>query len=243
MLVFKPLIGMMHIIYCWIRTEISQLFHVYCFPKFCIVSKVILFIQNNVFADFSIFMQFWCSSFQTVYRIDTYDIPLESYWLGAPFSCTTCFQILCGLRADLKIHDSAFSNFSVFVLFFVSYFWTTCRNVPNDIALERYWLGAPFSCWRFFQILYVLSLIFVIRKSGDNADTRIFLKLAHQDWFRCGIVVCWSINRVIWLLIVCGVGQFTQSEAIWMISMPMISAHKNRVRELLEYGSELLDIS
>jgi hypothetical protein len=37
MLIFIPLIGLMHTIYRWIRTEISQLFHVQCFPKFCTV--------------------------------------------------------------------------------------------------------------------------------------------------------------------------------------------------------------
>ncbi len=140
--------------------------------------KLILNIQNNVFADFPFFVQFWGFNFQTVYQIYAYDMALESCWLGANYSCRTFFQILYGLGADLKIRDSAFRFSLFFVLFFGAYFWTTCRNVPNDIVLKRYWLGATFSCWTFFEILNGLSLIFEIHKSGDNADTRTF-----WNWF------------------------------------------------------------
>jgi hypothetical protein len=73
--------------------------------------KIILNIQNNIFADFSNSVQFLRSNFQKVHRIDAYDMPLESCWLGATFSYRSFSPILYSLRADLKKkHDSTFRN-------------------------------------------------------------------------------------------------------------------------------------
>jgi hypothetical protein len=66
---------------------------------------------NYIFADFSIFVQFCGSRFQTICRIDTNDTPLESCWLGATVSYWTFFQITYSLRADLKILDSVSQTF------------------------------------------------------------------------------------------------------------------------------------
>ena len=48
------------------------------------------------------FWYYFRSSFLTVYRNEAYNIPLESYGLGATSPCWTLFEILCGLRAVSK---------------------------------------------------------------------------------------------------------------------------------------------
>jgi hypothetical protein len=78
----------------------------FCQILYCL--KVILNMQNNIFVDFTISVQFSRSNFQTVYRIDAYDMPMESCWLCPNFSCRTLFPILYILRVDSKIWDPFF---------------------------------------------------------------------------------------------------------------------------------------
>jgi hypothetical protein len=49
--------------------------------------KVILNMVNNDFADFLFCGYYFSCNFQTVYPIDANDMALESYRLGATFSC------------------------------------------------------------------------------------------------------------------------------------------------------------
>jgi hypothetical protein len=74
----------------------------------------------------------------------------------------------------------------------------------------------------------------------EITPTQQHFKIGSSRLIRCGVAVCWSINRVILVLTVRGVGRFTQPMVIQTISMHMISAQT--VCELLEYGSELPDI-
>jgi hypothetical protein len=71
-IVIASFIGFTQIIYHWKAYQILKLFYFSSFPKFC---------------TFSIFGHYFALHFQTVYPIDANDMALESYRLGATFSC------------------------------------------------------------------------------------------------------------------------------------------------------------
>jgi hypothetical protein len=154
--------------------------------------KIILNIQNNIFADFTNFVQFLRSNFQTVYWIDSYDMPLESYWLGATFIYIYFSPIIHSLRADLKKHDSTFLISYFYLLFLGIYFRTTCRNVPTEILLKRYWLSATFSFWIFYSELprgtmwtsgrYEVNCHFDQSEFQQNVVVRRILKWTSMRW-------------------------------------------------------------
>jgi hypothetical protein len=63
---------------------------------------------KKLFRGFSIFGHYFDWHFQSVYLIDANDMALESYRLGATFSCWSFLHISYHLRAVLNIVDSDF---------------------------------------------------------------------------------------------------------------------------------------
>ena len=116
--------------------------------------KIISNILNSVFVNFPLTVLFFGCHFQTARRNDACDIPLKRYKNCATFLYRKFSEIINGLRADLKILNSVFSDFSDFVQYFVSYFQTVRRIDACDIPLETYGNCATFSCRTFFQIHY-----------------------------------------------------------------------------------------
>jgi hypothetical protein len=74
-------------------------------------------------------------------------------------------KILCSLRPDLKILKSVFAKFSIFVLFWGSYFQTAYQIDAYDIPLKSYENCETFVYLPFSQILYSLGAELKIRKS------------------------------------------------------------------------------
>ena len=111
--------------------------------------KVILNIQNKIFRNFTIFVQFLRSNFQTVYRIDAYDMPLESCWLCATFSYRSFFQKNYSLRADLKKRDST-SEFLVFCTVFGDLFPNHLLKCFKWNCVEKILIRRNFFMLKFF---------------------------------------------------------------------------------------------
>jgi hypothetical protein len=133
---------------------------------FQIHDDLILFLNilNSIFANFTVFIQYFGRYFWTAYRIDAYNIPLKWYENCATF-CFRLFSQRCyGLGADLNLQNSVFTNLSNFVLFGLIFFETVCRIDPYDIPFENCENCAPFSCCKFFQIIYRFKLILNILK-------------------------------------------------------------------------------
>jgi hypothetical protein len=92
----------------------------------------------------------------------------------------------------LKKHDSTFRISCFYLLFFGIYFRTTCRNVPTEILLKRYWLGATFSCWIFYSELprgtmwtsgrYEVNCHFDQSEFQQNVVVRRILKWTSMRW-------------------------------------------------------------
>jgi hypothetical protein len=72
--------------------------------------------------EFIVFVKLFGRYFQTICRIEAYDVPLERYGNCASFSFRLFSEILNGLRADLNILKFVFVNFSVFVLYLCTIF-------------------------------------------------------------------------------------------------------------------------
>jgi hypothetical protein len=106
--VFISFIGMMHMIYSWIPKEIVKLIHFKYFSKNSGWYKSNFRYGKQLFNGFFIFGHYFAWHFQTVYPIDTNDMALETYRLGATFSCWSFLRISYHLRAILNIGDLDF---------------------------------------------------------------------------------------------------------------------------------------
>ena len=130
----------------------------------------------------SVFPVLFSLYFLTVYRNEAYNIPLESYLLGATSPCWTLFEIPLGLRAVSKILNRGITFFQIFCNFryyFRSSFWTVCRNEACNMPLESYRQGATFICRNGFEIPYSFKLILKIvwrTTSGSGRFSRNFYK-------------------------------------------------------------------
>ena len=65
--------------------------------------------------------------------------------------------------------------------------------------------------------------------------TLVRFEITSSRLIMCGMRACWSINRVISLLITRDASRFVQPGALPMISMRMISARKNRLPKVPEF--------
>ena len=65
--------------------------------------------------------------------------------------------------------------------------------------------------------------------------TLVRFAITSSRLIRCGMAACWSIRRVISLLIARGASRFVQPGALLMIFMRIISAEKNRVPEVSHF--------
>ena len=98
--------------------------------------------------------------FQTIYRIDANDTPLESYEKPQPCYLTHFFEIPYGLRAVLNIHNYVILEFSFFSGLPKNSKWTSNElicELPNRTYSILIVIFKPFARFKIKCVLFDMS--------------------------------------------------------------------------------------
>ena len=112
--------------------------------------------------DLCFYGQYFDRHFQTVYRNDACDMPLNSYCKCATFTLLDSFQILYGFRTISNILNTDFTILSVSVQYLGRHFQTAHRIDAKNMSLDRNGNCSTFTLLSGFEITHGFKTIFNI---------------------------------------------------------------------------------